>query len=191
MAATLVLLRLEHRNFLRVLDVLDRVGRRIERGEDYDAALLDLIFEYLLGYPDCCHHPKEDLVLRQLRRVAPEEAERVGDLINDHQELGQLVRRAAEHARRAGGRGDATLAVEVRHVVDVYREHLQTEERVFFPTVERVLRPVDWEVVDFTMFDQPDPLFDEPAEQYYQRLRGAIFDRQAGEPPPGAAEAEA
>ncbi len=190
MADTLVLLRLEHRNFLRVLDVLDGIGRRIERGEDYDAPLLDLIFEYLLGYPDCCHHPKEDLVLRQLRRVDPDEASRVGDLIDDHHALGQLVRSTAAHARRAAGRPDATLAVEIRHLVDVYREHLEIEERVFFPTVERVLGPLDWEVVDFTMFDQPDPLFDEPAEEYYQRLRSAIFDQQAPEPPPGAAEAE-
>ena len=190
MADTLVLLRLEHRNFLRVLDVLEGITRGIERGTPFDARLLDQVFEYFLGYPDCCHHPKEDLVLRRLQVRDPDAARRVGDLIDDHEELTALTRRTADRARRAAGRPDPSLAPELRHFSEVYREHLETEERVFFPTAERMLGAEDWEVIDFTMFDQPDPVFDQPAEERYQSLRRAILERADGEPPPSAAESE-
>ena len=191
MPDTLVLLRLEHRNFVRVLDVLDAMTDRLERGDTIDGRLLDQVFRYFLGYPECCHHPKEDLVYERLRRRDPTTAARVGDLLADHQALGEQTHAAAARARKATGGVDPGLVEVLRRFSEATRRHLRTEEEEIFPAMVRTLTREDWDEIDFTLFDQKDPVFDLRAETEFRALRRAIVDRATAAPPPDEAEGEA
>ena len=178
MSETLVLLQIEHRNFVRVLDVLDDLADAFERGEDTDVELLQQVMAYFLGYPDACHHPKEDLVFRRLRAVAPAVADRIYDVVDDHEGLAARTLEAARRARAATGAADPALADVLREFSATYREHLRLEEELFFPTARERLGRDDWDAIDFGLFDGQDPLFDPLAEDRYRRLRHVILAKR-------------
>lgn len=176
MAETLVLLQLEHRTFLRVLAVLDELAQELRGPTGADVELLREIFAYFLGFPDACHHPKEDAVFRRLEAVDPALAERIGNLVDDHEGLARRTAETARRVRQASGATDPVLASVLEEFADVYRDHIEREELHFLPAVRDSLTRDDWDVIDFEMFDAPDPLFDEQVEERYRQLRRAILD---------------
>lgn len=177
MADTLVLLHVEHRNFLRVLAVLDALVDDLRSGASLDQDLMNQVLAYFQGYPDTCHHPKEDLVFRRLSERAPELAARIGDLLGDHDELATVVRLTARRARLHATEPNTALVDDLVAFSVIYKQHLRQEETVFFPLVENTLSANDWAEVDFSLFDQDDPVFDADAEEHYRRLRHAIFEK--------------
>ena len=185
-----MLLRLEHRQFSRVLDVLEYLIDRRVRDGYVDDELLDQVFAYFLGYPHCCHHPKEDLVYARLRERDPSLAERVGDLLGEHERLAGLTRSVANRVRKSREQLDPGLVDSLREFVVVTRRHMEIEEREIFPPMEKVLTQEDWDEIDFAMFDQGDPVFDIDRERRFRELRNAILDRADRTLPPRAGEAE-
>lgn len=196
MSDTVILLRLEHGNIARVLDLADDELRRVDAGGPIDASLLLLIHEYLEGYPDACHHPKEDLAWRKLCERAPERAAGLLDLEAEHEQLGRATRRLGERLRAAldgDDFPDDALRGELHRFVGLYRGHMEREERDFFPAVLDALTADDLAEIDFSLFEAGDPLFDRSAEARFGRLREAIDRRAqtaraapaaAGQPPP-------
>lgn len=192
MSDAIILLKLEHGNIAHVLDLADDELQRVAGGAPVDASLLLLIQEYLAGYPEACHHPKEDLAYRKLQQRAPERAAELVDLEREHDRLGQATRRLGDGLRKAVDEddfpGDA-LRQELRKFVDLYRDHMTREEREFFPAVLETLTRDDLAEIDFALFDSRDHLFDRAAEARFGRLREAIERRAESEegarPPEG------
>jgi hemerythrin-like domain-containing protein len=179
MPDTLILLQLEHRNYGRILEHLDGLVDRLESGQEVDASKIDQIFQYFADYPDRCHHPKEDLVFHRLELRAPETAAEVGDLLGDHSQLADLTRRTCaivEASARNGGISSPRCLAAMREFSRSYREHIQSEDELFFPRVLETLSRADLDLIDFSMFDSHDPIFDDDAEVRFQRLRNAIFE---------------
>lgn len=180
MSDAIILLRLEHGNIAQVLDLADDELRRLGGGGPADASLLLLIHEYLEGYPDECHHPKEDLAYRKLRERAPEQASALLDLEAEHAQLGQATRHLGERLRKAVDESDfpgEELREELRRFVSLYRSHMVREERDFFPAVLDALTRDDLAEIDFSLFDARDHLLDRSAEARFGRLREAIDRR--------------
>ena len=71
MAAIIEVLREEHRNIGRLLRALEYQIEAFAREEPTNYDVVVGVAEYFLGYPDRCHHLKEDLILSD-RRSAPE-----------------------------------------------------------------------------------------------------------------------
>ena len=46
--------------------------------------VIQAVIGYFQDYPDCCDHPKEDMVLEKLKARDPVAAESVGDLEAEH-----------------------------------------------------------------------------------------------------------
>ena len=184
MTDALLLLRLEHMSTVKLLALLEREFARILAEGVADHTLLELVLAYFLGFPDECHHPKEDLIYRKMRQRDPQLAETVGDLLGEHEELAERTRSAAELARTA--RFDSSVTLEelvdgLREFTDFYRHHLAAEESTFFPTALSTLTRDDWAAIDFGTFDRPDPLFDEVANGRFRELReriGAIVEER-------------
>ena len=180
MSDALILLRLEHGNIARVLDLADDELRRLEAGGPADASLLLLIHEYLEGYPGECHHPKEDLAYRKLRERDPERAAGLLDLEREHEQLDQATRRIGERLRKELAGSDfpgRELREELGRFVGLYRKHMEREESDFFPSVLDALTRDDLAEIDFSLFDARDPLFDRSTEAHFGRLREAIDRR--------------
>lgn len=179
MSDTLVMLQLEHRSYWRILDLLEHLLDKAEAGKSVDTQRIAQIFEYFSEYPDRCHHPKEDLVFGRLKVVSPEDAERVGDLLGNHEGLAELTRRAADvaqQAQRAGGDIDREQLNVLREFCEGYRGHIRDEEQHFIPASLEQLSHTDLDLIDFSMFDATDPIFDEAAEARFASLRRAILE---------------
>jgi hemerythrin-like domain-containing protein len=177
MPDALLLLRLEHVNTARLLTVLEDQGARLSADVEVDADVLRLVLEYFQGFPDQCHHPKEDLVFRKLHRRDPAASEAVGDLLAEHVEIARTTERLALAVDRWSARsngGSAELVPALREFIDGYRRHLQDEEARFFPAALSTLTPDDWAEIDFGVFDRKDPLFDDVVEDRFQDLRDRI-----------------
>lgn len=183
MADTLVFLQLEHRALVRMLHLLEQICQELEEHAPVDAELLTLILDYLRDYPDTCHHPKEDLVLRRLEQREPQVAEHLRHLLGDHEALHAWTLRIAERARLDPSFEGEGFTEELCRFAQHYRAHLDHEDREFFPAVREHLEREDWDLIDFHLFDRSDPLYDARAENRFRTLRDMIFDTAAEDPP--------
>jgi len=186
MSDTIVFLQLEHGTLTKLLDLVDSLRDEIESGKEPDFGLLKLLFSYFRDYPDACHHPKEDVVFRALRRKAPELAQDIGNLIGDHEALALLTEQVSGEVDAAarGGTPSAEFVASLRGFVRAYRGHLEAEEREFFPVAAKQLDKSDWTAIDFDVFDRADPLYDESSENRFRDLRRAIWKSAATGTPP-------
>jgi len=183
----LLLLEIEHSNMARVLDVFERELARLADGAPGDPALFRDIAAYFLGFPDECHHPKEELILERLLAVAPGAGDGLGGLKREHEEVADMTRRLAELADRFAAAPDAARTAFLergREFLDSYRRHMEAERTDLFPEARRALSAGDWLAIDFDLFDRADPVFDAAAERRFGRLRDRIL-RDSGGPAPG------
>jgi hemerythrin-like domain-containing protein len=177
MSDAIFMLRLEHENIARVLDVLEDQLQRVESGAPINESLLLLAVEYLKDFPEECHHPKEDLVFRMLQRRDPPGAAALSDLGAEHAQLAQLTERFAKDVHGVLDAPKDAPIESLRQYVRVYREHMASEEKHFFPAALESLTRDDLADLDFQLFDREDQLFDHSAEARFARLRREIQQR--------------
>lgn len=185
---TIQILRREHADFGRLLAVLERQLDAFERAQQPDYDIVDAVAGYFLGYPERCHHPKEDAVCAKLEIRDPEAAAKVGDLAAEHERLGALAQRFADTMHKVLGDAeisrDAVDAV-VREFIAAQRRHIEHEERVFMPTAAAALTEADWAEIDARLADEKDPLFGGEVAAEFAALHRDILhweqeDREAG-----------
>ncbi|MFQ5954517.1 MAG: hemerythrin domain-containing protein [Kiloniellales bacterium] len=172
-------LQQEHASMARLLDVLERQIAVFRRGGGPDYDIIEAVVDYCLIYPDQCHHPKEDLVFQALQGRDPEAAESVGDLLADHEHLATLTRRIADavrHILQDSRMSREWFAQLTMSFIDAYRQHMEMEEKLFFPAALRSLSREDWAEIDQLVTDRDDPLFGSKVEKRFQALRDEILD---------------
>lgn len=177
MRDTLFLLRLEHGNLSKLLGLIEDQIALADAGKRMDTELLQLAAEYFCDYPDRCHHPKEDLVYEMLSARHPDSCASLRDLTADHRRLHELAQAFADAVRRLREEPQSPGASPRQVILEFtqhYRQHMQLEEERFFSLAEERLSRDDWDSLDFTMFEQDDPLFDHVAESRFSALRGRI-----------------
>jgi hemerythrin-like domain-containing protein len=178
MEDVLLLLRLEHANQQKLLNVLERQIGLFKNGVTIDYDNIEAIVDYFLDYPNRCHHPKEDALFRKLRARDGAATEAVGNLLGEHEELAELTARLAGAVRPKlpghDARGERFIVVGERFL-NTYRSHMAKEEELFFPAVLHSFTPIDWAEIDYQVFDQKDPLFSEPVEACFTALRNNIL----------------
>jgi hemerythrin-like domain-containing protein len=178
MSDTIMLLKSDHGNMARVLALIQQQVQDFARGAPVNRRLLETTFAYLSEYPDRCHHPKEELVYRKLLGRCPEMEEALGDLVGEHDELKRLTEslgHALRESRRERRGLDEPLADRLMEFVEFYRRHMIAEEQQFFPAALQLLSRDNFDEIDFTVFDQPDPLFDQETEGRFVELRDEIL----------------
>lgn len=171
-------LRDDHRNMSVVLDVLADAAREAAEGIDPDFELVDEIMRYMTVYPDAVHHPKEDIVYRQLRRERPDLAEGLDDVPADHlaiAELGSALRDDIE-AIIAGGvvvRREK-LVEDMSGYVERLRRHMNWEEGDLFKRIDSMLDSDDRDV-DVSQYEHiKDPVFELEIESGFRRLMSSL-----------------
>jgi hemerythrin-like domain-containing protein len=169
-------LRQDHRNMAALLRLLEQQVDEFRSGKRPDYDVISAILKYFVSFPDAYHHPREDLVFARLRDRDPLAAERIGDLRSAHEELAaraqefstgvQAVLEEAEMPREAFIR----LA---RRFIDQQQQHIDMEESVFFPTVEKMLTMTDWAELNALLARTED------AGERFEQLRKTILQWQA------------
>jgi hemerythrin-like domain-containing protein len=180
-----LLIQDEHRSLAAVLHGLRYVARDIvHRGARPDFRLLDSMIAYIEGFPEVCHHPKEDAHLfRLLRERAPDIAPTLDDLqaqhLEGHGRLAQLKQalaayRASVDARAAGaqtgaGAGEhwrdincqvaaASLLAAVESYAEFHWKHMRIEEDIVLHAAEKSLDAADWAELEAAFAGHSDPL---------------------------------
>jgi hemerythrin-like domain-containing protein len=174
-------LREEHRNIEELLLVLEHELSVFGRNERPDYEIIQAVVSYFQDYPDCCHHPKEDMIFEKLKARDPVAAESVGDLEAEHQNEGNRLRRVADmirsiltdHVVRR-----QTFEDVMRDFIEHERKHMKMEERVFFSTADNTLRSEDWAGIDARWSNWKDSMFNVAIEERCQSLRERILQWQ-------------
>jgi hemerythrin-like domain-containing protein len=171
-------LREEHRNIEELLLVLEHELDLFERGGRLDNEIIKAVIDYFLDYPDCCHHPKEDMIFEKLKARDPVAAESVGDLEAEHHNEGERLRRVADMISKhptvpeAPGR---TFDDSMRDFIGQERKHMKMEERVLFSAAVNSLRPEDWAEIETRWNKASDSLFNVAIEEKCQSLRERVL----------------
>jgi hemerythrin-like domain-containing protein len=168
----------EHRNIEKLLLVLEQELEVFARSERPDYEILQAIIQYFQDYPESCHHPKEDMVFKQLKVRDPAAAKRIGDVEAEHQvETKRLLgfAQAVEHI--LAGREFLRQAFHnvVHDFIEHQRQHMDKEERLLFPSAIKALRLEDWAEIDARLNDRKDPLFNGVIENKFYALQRTIL----------------
>lgn len=174
-------LREEHRNIEQLLLVLERELNVFSRGDRPDYEIINAVISYFLDYPDCCHHPKEDMIFEKLKARDSVAAESVGDLEAEHRNEGKRLRRVSDMIRGILTNEEApaqTFDNVMRDFVEQERRHMKMEERVLFSSAVTALRPEDWAVIEARWSEAEDLLFNVAMEEKCESIRERILQWQ-------------
>ena len=179
MVEIIEILRQEHRNIEKLLQVMEQELTVFDRGERPDYEVFGAIVEFFKNYPDSCHHPKEDMIYEKFRTRDPGRAASVGDLEAEHREGAVRLRRVARVIESV--LNDQELLREsvdriVRDFIDSERKHIALEEEVVFPAIVDTLQPGDWADIALTLADRYGPPSEADFEEQFSTLRRDILE---------------
>ena len=166
---SLRILQQEHQNLARLLDIMEEQIGDIDASQAPDYRLLQTIADYLSGYPDEVHHPKEDLIFRRLERRDSDAASKLGRILDEHTELREFTKKFAAivvDSTSSIASRPKQIVQSAEELVGYYRHHIEMEEKYFFPAARRVLNRDDWAEIDYALSERTDPLFDETVTKY-------------------------
>ena len=173
------ILRQEHRNIEKLLQVMEQELTVFDRGERPDYEVFGAIVEFFKNYPDSCHHPKENIIYEKFKTRDPGRASSVADLEAEHREGAVRLRRVAQAIESV--LNDQELLREsvdriVRDFIDNERKHIALEEEVVFPAIVDTLQPGDWADIALTLADRYGPPSEADFEEQFSTLRRDILE---------------
>jgi hemerythrin-like domain-containing protein len=178
MTRIIELLHGEHRDVEKLLNVLEDELKVFDRRERPDYEVIQAIISYFQDYPDCCHHPKEDMIFDKLKARDPSAAKRVGDVEAEHRQETERLDRVARVVRNVlldREIARQTFSDVMRDFIDHQRVHMVMEERTLFPAAANALRPEDWQEIDSKWNDKTETLFNVAMEEKFHSLRDRIL----------------
>ena len=181
MTAFIEVLRQEHRNIESLLCVLERELSVFDRGDRPDYEVVLAVIDYFKDYPDCCHHPKEDMIVEKLKARDPVAAATISDLAGEHQEGTKRLRRVAQAVERVLSDQDLlrqNVDNIIRDFINHERQHMAMEERVVFPAALKALRAEDWADIALKLADRYDPFYQPGFEEKFNTLRRNILEME-------------
>src|SRR5690348_11774256 len=178
MTGMIELLRGEHRDIEQLLFVLEEEVKVFDRRRRPDYEIIQAIIGYFQDYPDCCHHPKEDMIFARLKARDPVAARRIGDVEAEHRQETERLDRVARVARNVLLDREVvreTFSKTIRDFIDHQRRHMAMEERSLFPAAASALRPEDWQEIEAKWKDKTETLFNAAMEEKCHSLRDRIL----------------
>lgn len=169
----------EHARLRAMLAVFERQLNLFARDDAPDYAILGESLAWCRDYINTCHHPKEEALLERLRERDPESVAACTDLSEQHTNLGTTTEwliKLFEAAAKGNVFVRAELVEAGERLVRELREHLDWEERHFFPRLNRELKDNDWSAVTARFKDMTDPMGDHAVDDQYRTLFAAISE---------------
>ncbi len=182
MVEIIEMLRQEHRNIEKLLDVVEQELNVFDRGERPDYEVINAVIVFFQKYPDSCHHPKEDIVYEKFRARAPERAASITDLQDEHRRGALRLRRVAQAIDNVLNDQDLlreSVDCIVRDFIDSERKHITLEDKVVFPAIVDTLRPEDWADIALKLADRFGPPSEADFEEQFSTLHRNILDLEA------------
>jgi hemerythrin-like domain-containing protein len=164
----------EHRYMSTLMKLLADQLDAVEQGEDVEGHVLYESLHYMTHYPDAFHHPREDLVYQRAGELDSKLADSVDTLQREHDYIAKLGARSLREVERwQAGELPANKALKVsREYIDTIYQHMNVEEKLVFPQIEKVLTPEDWRALEQEELINPvaDPVFGPQVAREYRNL---------------------
>lgn len=170
-------LREDHSNMALILDVLENITDIARSGDDPDFELVDEIIRYMTVYPDAVHHPKEDLVYGELKKIRPDLAAGLDDVPADHREiavLGTKLRDDVEAVIAGAAVRREQFVADASEYVRRLRDHMKWEEEDLFLRIEEMIGEKSVTVDVDELQHSKDPLFELEVESGFRRLMASL-----------------
>lgn len=143
----------EHRVIERVVDVLEEITNRLNRGMDIDVNDARQVLDFIRIFADKCHHGKEEGVLFPLmeEKGIPREGGPIGVMLEEH-EIGRNAVRGMLEAIESIERGDE--AAKERFIsnawryISMIRPHIDKEDNILYQMARSVFNEDDLEKLD-------------------------------------------
>jgi len=173
------ILRQEHRNLEKLLQVMEHQLEVFDRGERPDYEVLGAVLDFFKNYPDRCHHPKEDIIYERFKTADPKRAGSIADLQAEHREGAKRLHRVADTIDSV--LNDQALERQsvdrvIRDFIDNERKHIALEDEVVFPAIVETLRSQDWAEIALKLADRYGPPSETDFEEQFSTLRRNILD---------------
>lgn len=167
----------EHKNFSRLLDILQKELDAFHEGGRPNYDLMVDIVSYLRHFPDLHHHPREDAAFVLLGKHNPGIRVALERLRQEHRVIAAAGEELLETLNEVAS--DALIARAVVESIAAmylvyYRHHIATEEKEILPLAAKMLTAEDWRVVEASVPAGRDPLFGDRSEVGYRELRRHI-----------------
>lgn len=172
----------EHANFSRLLDLLEREVTSFSHGDRPNYDLMGDVVNYLRGFSDRVHHPREDVAFARLVAHDPDIGIVVNRLLQEHRVIavaGTALSREIDNAMGDVMASREGLEAAAATYLVYYRNHLNVEDSRILPRAALLLTPEDWAAVVLAVPGTPDPLFGDTVQERFRQLRRQI-DRQSG-----------
>ncbi len=166
----------DHRNFARLLDLLNEqlVLIQDEALSDFDL-VLDMV-EYIESYPDLFHHPKEDAIFDYYLEQGYEGGEALRELMQEHKQLKAMtaaLRDSVEAILHDAMVERHRVVEQLGEYIREQRQHLDREEAHIFPLLRQTLSEEEWSQIEAQLPIATDPLFGEQVQRQFE----ALYDR--------------
>ncbi|MBK5225481.1 MAG: hemerythrin domain-containing protein [Thermoleophilia bacterium] len=132
-------LMIEHRLIERMIATIHRMLALVEKTRTLDPSFVDAAADFIRFYADRTHHGKEeDILFRDLKERDLSDTDRriMNELIEEHV-FARSITKAIVAANTQYRNGDtsalALVTSHMRKLVDFYPEHIEKEDKVFFP----------------------------------------------------------
>ena len=132
-------LMIEHRLIERMIALLAQTQKRIETNHEVDPFFIDAAVDFIHIYADRTHHGKEEDILFKIlgtRDLSAQDRMLMDELIQEHV-LGRETTRELVEANARYRNGDraalTALAASLGTLVSFYPQHIEKEDKVFFP----------------------------------------------------------
>ncbi|MDH4213222.1 MAG: hemerythrin domain-containing protein [Candidatus Thorarchaeota archaeon] len=131
-------LMIEHRLIERMISIMGKEIKRIQKNRDVDPKFIDTAVNFIRTYADQCHHGKEEKILfrdLQKKKLKPDDKQIMDELIHEHI-LGRTLTGQLVEAKSKFITGEktalATIINLMQQLVDFYPKHIEKEDKIFF-----------------------------------------------------------
>ena len=133
----------EHRGFIAMLDVLDAVAGRLERGANVPMPMLVDVIDFFERFTDRHHDEEEEMLFPLLARhgIGPDQTV-VNVLMSQHEAgrvYGTKMRRELRRLEQGDPSAAEALASDARGYTELIREHIRIEDEYFYKLADQVL----------------------------------------------------
>ncbi len=164
----------EHRYMATLMHLLGEQLAALAAGNAVDPHILYEVMHYMTHYPDAFHHPREDRVYQRAAELDPELADSVDTLQRDHDYLTETGAKALKSIAdwRAGRGKEVEMLKLCQDYASSLYEHMNTEEKLVFPQIEKLLSDEDWRELEQAdlLTPAPDPVFGSRVDREYRNI---------------------
>ncbi|MDH4039776.1 MAG: hemerythrin domain-containing protein [Gammaproteobacteria bacterium] len=164
----------EHRHIASVMQLFREQLEAIAAGQLVDTHVVYEVMDYMVTWPDRFHHPREDLIYGRVAELDAGAADSVDSLQRDHDAMAETAREVLRNIRqwRDGEVSGEELVRSGRAYIDHMYEHMNTEEKLVFPEIDRVLGAEDWRELaqDDQLRPVADPVFGPRVQREFRNM---------------------